>query len=56
MEYYILEKDGELQVVSVTEGSDPLYGYGSWNLYSPKPFSSWSEAFASLYNYDKMSV
>jgi hypothetical protein len=29
MDFYILERDGELKVVGVLEGNDPLYGEGS---------------------------
>ena len=47
-EYYILHRlsgDGEdeYQTVSCTEGNNPLYGYGSWDLLEG-PFKSWEEA------------
>ena len=32
MNHYLLERDGETQIVAICEGNDPLYGRGSWNL------------------------
>lgn len=48
--YYILSRDDEYQIVVSSEGSDPLYGYGSWNLYTPQPFITYDEAYNYLNN------
>lgn len=40
---YILERNFEFDLVSVVEGQDPLYGRGSWKIYSG-PYDSIKEA------------
>ena len=47
MKYYILERDGEYQVVSCANGGDPLYGYGSWSLAASKGFETMAGAEAA---------
>ncbi len=59
--YYVLSRVGEtnasgpvsltlpqldFQIVHITSG-DPLYGYGSWDLFSG-PFDTWDEAEVSI--------
>ena len=34
MRYAIIKRNEEYQVISYPENSDPLYGYGSWDLYN----------------------
>ena len=46
-EYYVIKRDDEYQIISVTTGAYPLYGYGSWNQYAG-PFASWKEAEDSI--------
>ena len=41
-EWYVLKRDSEYIIVLCT-GGDPLYGYGSWDLFSG-PFDSWEDA------------
>lgn len=48
-EYYILQRDENFRVVSVTPGNDPLYGNGSWNIHSG-PFNSWDEAVDAFFD------
>ena len=43
MEFYVLQRDDEEMIVSVSFGGDPLYGNGSWSLKSG-PFLTWQEA------------
>ena len=43
LDFYVLRRDWEFQVVSVTKGNDPLHGYGSWNIYTG-PFNTWHDA------------
>ena len=42
-EYYLLQRNNEYQVISVTPGNDPLYGNGSCNL-ADGPFPTWEDA------------
>ena len=42
-EWYVLVRDEETQIVSVTIGNDPLYGRGSWGMYSG-PHASYEKA------------
>ena len=46
-EYYVLDRDGEYQIIMILPGSNPLHGYGSWNLYSG-PFMTWDDAEQSI--------
>ena len=48
MEYYLLERDNEYQIITCMTGSDPLYGYGSWSL-AAGPFDTW-EATDNYYD------
>lgn len=45
-EYYLLKRNDEFQIVCVTEGNDPLYGQGSWDL-AGGPYASWNAASAA---------
>ena len=45
-EWYVLSRGIEYQIVLCT-GGDPLYGYGSWDLFSG-PFDSREEAENSV--------
>ena len=45
-EYYVLTRNDDYLVNSVVLGTDPLYGYGSWNLFAG-PFDSIEEAYIS---------
>ena len=47
-DYYILVRDNTIggadyMIVNVPKGNDPLYGYGSWDLFAG-PFNSWDDA------------
>lgn len=42
--WYILERDEEVKFVWCNDGNDPLYGNGSWGLFSPDGFNSYEEA------------
>ena len=46
-EYYVLERDDKYQIVSITKGNNPLYGYGSCDLFSG-PFNTFQEAADSV--------
>ena len=37
------DRNIEYQIISVLKGNDPLYGYGTWDLFSG-PFDTWDEA------------
>ena len=42
--YYILKRDNDYQIIRNTSDiSDPLYGYGSWDLFGG-PYETWDEA------------
>ncbi len=46
--YYVLIRDNTIGgtdyiIVTVPEGNDPLYGYGSWNFFAG-PFNTWEDA------------
>jgi hypothetical protein len=43
LDYYVIERNGQFDVIGVTPGSDPLYGRGSWNLYAG-PFATYEQA------------
>ncbi len=40
MEWYVIERDGIIEVVAVTDGNDPLYGRGSWSLAISRSFDT----------------
>ena len=46
-EYYVLARDDDFIVNSVVVGNDPLYGYGSWDLFSG-PFITIDDAYSSI--------
>jgi hypothetical protein len=49
-EWYVLKRQEDqivYQVVSVLADSNPLYGYGSWDIYSG-PYASLAEAEAAM--------
>lgn len=41
--WYILRRDADYQLIYVVGDNDPLYGYGSWDLYDG-PFAEFEEA------------
>ena len=43
IDYFVLCRNDEYQIVSCEEGQNPLYGHGSWDLFSG-PFDSWDAA------------
>jgi predicted DNA-binding protein len=51
MNYYILVRDGQIDIISVTPGMDPLHGRGSWNLWGG-PFETWEAAELASTKFD----
>lgn len=52
IKYYVLNRlvdtfQVDFLIVSVTDGNDPLYGHGSWDLFSG-PFDTWEESESSM--------
>ena len=43
LEYYVLIRDDDTTIRSIVKGLDPLYGYGSWDLFAG-PFPTWDDA------------
>ena len=48
-EYYVLIRNNEYTIVTVLKGNDPLYGHGSWSLFSGA-FDTWEDAELSVPN------
>lgn len=46
-EYYVLVRDMEYRIIATIPGNDPLYGNGSWNLFSG-PYNSYDEAYNTI--------
>ena len=46
-EYYVLIRNDEYQIISIVRDNDPLYGYGTWDLFSG-PFNTWDDAEMSV--------
>ena len=47
MNWYLIVRNDDIQIICVMPGSDPLYGYGSWNL-ADGPFASFEDAQSEL--------
>ena len=43
-EWFVVIRDDNVQVIAVNEGTDPLYGRGSWNLAIAASFESFEAA------------
>ena len=51
MKYWVLVRDDEYQVIAVFPGHNPLYGYGSWDIFSG-PFDTALEAEEQAYDFE----
>ena len=47
IEFHVLMRDNDTQIVCVIVGCDPLHGYGSWN-YDSGPYQTYREAEAAI--------
>ena len=47
---WIIARNGEYMIVSTSDTTYPLYGYGSWDLYVPTSFNTYEEAYTAMEN------
>jgi len=55
MKYWVLVRNNEYQVIAVFPGQNPLYGYGSWDIFSG-PFSTSQEAEENAYDFENSDL